>query len=114
MQCRGIGPHLRARGKAYILSRFRAGTWGIFSSSTGNGPSKLVFPQRRQDPCLVARDTSGFPSKHGRAIETPLEVKWENQGPLPVPTEILEFLSIFKRSQALSHFEALNSACILS
>ena len=32
MQCRGIGPHLMARGKCHELSRVVAGTWGIFSS----------------------------------------------------------------------------------
>ena len=32
MQCRGIGPHLVARGKCHEFSRVAAGTWGIFSS----------------------------------------------------------------------------------
>ena len=32
------------------------------------------------------------------------------QGPFPVATGILEFLSIFKRSQAMSPIEACNSA----
>ena len=32
MQCRGIGPHLVARGKSHGLSRVAAGTWVIFSS----------------------------------------------------------------------------------
>ena len=35
MQCRGIGPHLVARGKSHGLSRVAAGTWVIFSSSDG-------------------------------------------------------------------------------
>ena len=96
-----------ARRKSLDFSRVAAGTWVIISSFAGNGPSKLVFPQRRQDSCLVARDTSAFSSKHGRAIETPLEVRQETQGPFPVATGILEFLSIFMRSQALSPFEAL-------
>ena len=107
MQCRGIGTHLSARGKSHEFSQVAAGSWVIISSSAGNGTSKLVFPQRRQDSCLVGRDTSAFSSKHGRAIETPLEVRQETQGPFPVATGILEFLSIFMRSQASSPFEAL-------
>ena len=35
MQCRGIGPHLMARGKSNGFSRVAAGTWGIFSSYDG-------------------------------------------------------------------------------
>ena len=40
------------------------------------------------------------------------EVKQETQGPFAFPTMILGFLPILKRSQASSHFEALNSACL--
>ena len=36
----------------------------------------------------------------------------ETQGPLPVTTGILRFLSIIKRSQASFPFKALNSACL--
>ena len=39
-----------------------------------------------------------------------LEVRQETEGPFLVATVILGFLSIFKKSQALSPFEALNSA----
>ena len=35
MQCRGIGPHLVARGKSHGFSRVVAGTSGIFSSYDG-------------------------------------------------------------------------------
>ena len=48
----------------------------------------------------------------GRAIMTLLEVKWETEGPFLDATVILGFLSIFKKSQASSPFEALNSACL--
>ena len=41
-----------------------------------------------------------------------LEVSRGNQGPFAVATGILGFLSMFKRNQALSPFEALNSACL--
>ena len=112
MQCRGITPHLAVRGKSHGFSRVAVGTWGIFSSYGGDGPSKLVFVQRRQDCSLVTRDTSGISLTLGRTIGMLLVVKRETQGPFPVSTEILGFLSIFKRSQALSPFEALNSACL--
>ena len=75
---------------------------------------KLVLVQQRQDSCLVARDTSRFSPRLGRAIGTPLEVRREAQCPFPVSTGILGFLSIFKRRQALSPFEALNCTCLSS
>ena len=56
----------------------------------------------------------GFSSRFGRAIGTPLEVRRETQGPFPVATGILGFLSIFKMSQASAPFEALNSAFLSS
>ena len=40
----------------------------------------------------------------------PLEVRWETKLPFLVSTEILGFLSIFKKNQASAPFEALNSA----
>ena len=46
----------------------------------------------------------------GRKIHTILEVIWESKRPLLVSTVILVFVSIFRKSQASSHFEALNSA----
>ena len=60
------------------------------------------------------RDTSGFSSRLGRAIGPPLEVRRENQVPFPLATVILGFLSIFKRSEAWSPFEALNSVFLAS
>ena len=45
----------------------------------------------------------------GRIIQTLLEVRWESKRPFLVSTEILGFLSIYKKSQASSPFEALNS-----
>ena len=56
MQCSQIEIHLAVRGKSYGFYRVAAVSWGIFSRYGGNGPSKLVFVQRRQDSCLVARD----------------------------------------------------------
>ena len=41
--CRGIGPHLMARGKSHAFSRVAAGTWGIFSSYDRDGHSKREF-----------------------------------------------------------------------
>ena len=46
----------------------------------------------------------------GRKIQTLQEVSGEPKCPLLVGTVILEFLSIFTKSQAASPFEALNSA----
>ena len=40
-QCSGIGPHLAGRGKSHGFSRVAAGTWGIFSSYSGDVHSKL-------------------------------------------------------------------------
>ena len=89
MQCRGIWPHLMARGKSHDSSSVAVVTWGIFSSYGEDGPSPLVFFQRRQDSCLVARDNSGFSSRLGRAIGTPLEVRRDTRGPIQVATVIL-------------------------
>ena len=82
------------------------------SSYGGNGHSKLLFVQRHQDSCLVRRDTSEISARLDRAIGPFLEVRRESQGPFPVATGILGFLLIFKRSQALPPFEALNTVCL--
>ena len=42
-QCRGIGPHLVARGKSHGFFRVAAGTWGIFWSYNGDAHSKREF-----------------------------------------------------------------------
>ena len=110
MKCRGIGPHLAERGKSHEFSRVAASTWCIFSSYSGDGHLKLGFVQRSQDYCLVMTDTSGSETMLGRKIQTLLEVSREAKRPLLVGTVILVFLSIFKKSQALSPFGALNSA----
>ena len=59
-QCRGIGPLLAARGKSHWFSRVAAGTWGIFSSYSGDVHSKLEFVQWSQDNCLGMTDNSGM------------------------------------------------------
>ena len=83
-------------------------TWGIFSSYSGDGHSKFHFVQRSQDSCLVRTDPSGIQTRFGRIIQTLMEVRWETKRPFLVSTEILGFLSIFKKSQASAPFEALN------
>ena len=55
----------------------------------------------------------GFSSRIGWERGMPLNMR-QNQSPFPVATGILGFLSIFKRSQSSSHFEALNSVCLSS
>ena len=96
MQCRGIEPHLPARGMSHGISRVAAGTWGIFLSYNRDGHSKLHFVQRSQDSCLVRTETSATETRFGRIIQTLLEVRWENKHPFLGSTEILGFLSIFK------------------
>ena len=49
-----------------------------------------------------------------RTIRTLFEVRHENEGHFLVGTVILGFLTIFKKGQASSTFEALKSACLLS
>ena len=111
-QCTGIGPHLAVRGKSHGFSPVAAGTWGTFSSYGGDGHSKFVFVQRRQYSCLVMRDNSRISTRLGRAIRTLLKVRQMTEGPFLVATVIFGFLSIFKKSQASSPFEALISACL--
>ena len=48
----------------------------------------------------------------GRTIQTLLEVRQETEVHNLVGTVILGFLSIFKKSQTSSPFEALNSVCL--
>ena len=110
MQYKGIGPHLSARGKSHGFSRVAVGTCSIFLSYSEDDPSKLMFVQRHQESTLVMRDTSGISLRLGREIWMLLEVRWENQCPFLVRTVILGFLSNFKKIQAWSPFEALNSA----
>ena len=112
--CQGIGPHHGVMGKSHGFSRIAVGTWVLILIYDGDGPSKLLFVQRCQDTCLVARDTSGFSSRLGKSTHTPLELKWDTQGPSSVALAILGFLSIFKGSQSSSPFEALNSAGLSS
>ena len=92
-----------------MISRVAAGTWGIFVSYSVDDHSKLHFVQRIQDSCVAMRDNLGIYTRLGRRKQTLLEVRLETKGPFLVSTEILGFLSIFKKSQASSGFEALNS-----
>ena len=59
MKCRGIRPHLAARGKSHEFSRVAAGTWCIFLSYGGDGHLKLGFFLRSLDSCLVMTETLG-------------------------------------------------------
>ena len=45
---------------SHVISRVAAGTWGIFSSYSGDGHSKLHFVQLSQNSCLVRTYTSGI------------------------------------------------------
>ena len=57
-------------------------------------------------------DTSGVYTRLGRTIRTLLEVRQETEVHFLFGTVILGFLSIFKKSQALSPYETLNSVCL--
>ena len=48
------------------------------------------------------------------AIRMLYNVRRGTQGPFPVATDIMGFLSIFKRNQASSPFGALKSTCLSS
>ena len=48
----------------------------------------------------------------GRTIQTLLEMRRETEGHFLVGLVILGFLTIYKKSQASSNFEALTSACL--
>ena len=48
----------------------------------------------------------------GRTIQTLLDLRQETEVNFLVGTVILGFLSIFKKSQASSPYEALNSVCL--
>ena len=59
-------------------------------------------------------DTSGIETGVGRTIGTLLEVRQETKAHFLVGKIILGFLSIFKKSQESSSFEALYSVCLSS
>ena len=71
-----------------------------------------MFVQRRQDSNLVKMDTSGIYTRLGRTIWTLMEVRQETEAHVLFGTVILAFLSIFKKSQASTPVEALNSVCL--
>ena len=57
-------------------------------------------------------DTSEVKTRIGRTIRTLLQVRQETEVHFLVSTVILGFLSIFKKSQASSPYEASNSVCL--
>ena len=109
-QGRGSGPHLPARGKSHISSRVAVETWGTFSSYSGDGYSKFVFVQQCPDFYVVKRENSGISARIARAKGPILKVRQETEGHCRASTVILGFLSICKKRQVSSPFEALNSA----
>ena len=114
MLCRRIGPCLSPRGKSLGFRRVAAGTWRIFSSYGGDGHSKLVLVQQRQNNSLFMMDTSGISTRLGRTIQMLLEVSCGTEGHFLVCRVILGFLTVFKKCQASSVFEALKSASLSS
>ena len=53
MQCRGIGPHLVARGKSHGFSRVAAGTWGTFSSYDGDAMKPVYSSMSGSNCCFL-------------------------------------------------------------
>ena len=94
----------------------------FFSSCGGNLGYILVLRWGWPFKTRVCAATSGLLSRYEGHLRNLLEawnckgmlldVRRETQGPFRVATLILGFLSIFKKSQASSLFEALNSACL--
>ena len=98
------------------------GSW-FLSSSGANLGYILELQQGWQLKTHVCLVTSGLLSSYEGHLRNLFQA-WQgnrdafrceegDQGPFPVATVILGFLSILRRNQALSHFEALNSACPL-
>ena len=71
-----------------------------------------MFFQRRQDSSLVKMDTSGVYTRLGRTIRTLLEMRHGTEFHFLFGTVILGRLSIFKKSEASSPYEAFNSMCL--
>ena len=107
-----LGNRASFHGEWDVSWSFSSCGWNldIFSSYKGDGHPMLVW--LHQDSCIVVRDTTGFSTRLLRAIWTLLEERWETKGHFLFFTVILGFLSIFKKSQASSPFEAWNSACL--
>ena len=99
-------------GEVSLLFSCCGGTWVIFSSYGRCGHSKLVSVKRGQESCLVTMDTSGIKTRLGRRIQTLLEVRLETEGHFLIGTVIFGYLTIFKKCQASSTFEALYSASL--
>ena len=71
-----------------------------------------MFFQQRHDSSLVKMDTSGVLTRVGRTIRTLLEVRQETEVHFLFGTVILGLLSILKKSQASSPYEAFNFVCL--
>ena len=72
-----------------------------------------MFVHRSQDLCIVRGTSQESPRGLAGQYITLLEVRRVTECPFLVVTVILGFLSIFNKSQTLSPFKALNSACLL-
>ena len=86
---------------------------GVHSRVTaGVAINNFCFFQRRQDSSLVKMDTSGVQTRLGRTIRTLVDVRQEIKVHFLFRTVKLGLLSIFKKSQAWSPYEAFNSVCL--
>ena len=117
----GIALHAMQGNRASSPSEWEV-SW--FCPSCGRNLG-YVLALRRGEPLksFVASASSGFLSSYnghlrnrnklGRTIRTLLELRQETEVHFLVGRVILGFLSIFKKSQASSPFEALHSVCLL-
>ena len=71
-----------ARGTSHVFTRVVSRTWDVFVRDGGDGASKVVYVQRHQDYCLLARESMGFSLSHGSAIGTPVKGSWRPKTPL--------------------------------
>ena len=103
-QCRGIGPHLAARGKSLGFSRVAAGTCGYILELRRGWPFHTRVCSATSGLQPSCEGQLGILLKAGTAIVTPLHVWRETKGAFPRAIGILGLLSSFMRSQASSPF----------
>ena len=99
-----------ARGTSPDFSLLASRTWDIFSRDIRDGHTKVMLVQRHQDSCLAREGHIVTLLEAWKRNREAYRWETETQGPFPLPTCIMGFLSIFKRSQASSNFEAFISA----
>ena len=75
---------------------------GVYSRVTAGMTLETLVCSLKSGTCLGMRDNSGIKTRHGRKIQTLLEVKWDFRSLFLFDTVILGFLTILKNCQASS------------